>query len=66
MKKYAVFCKIDGVVFSETIECHNMLIRNGAYLFLSKDWWDDLSSYKNVIKSFPVNSTIVKKAEENK
>lgn len=60
MERFKVFTKFDGVSFHDEIECHSMIIKGGAYLFLSKEWRND-SSYNNIIKSYPVTFTIVER-----
>jgi len=64
MKKYKIFTRFEGVTLHDTIECNSIIIKDGAYLFLTKDWWDD-SSYVNIIKSYPVMFTVVERLIED-
>lgn len=61
---FKVFTRFDSVSITEEVECDSLIIKNGAYLFLTKDWWDD-SSYKNIIKAYPVTFTVIEQVIKN-
>jgi hypothetical protein len=62
--KYQIFTRFDGVSITETIECESMIIQNGAYLFLDGPW--GTFNHRNVITSYPVMFTILKRVDEIK
>ena len=61
--KFKVTTRIEGLNNDEVIECQSMMIKDGAYLFLNNDCWDE-DIYENVIIALPVNRTIVRRIIE--
>ena len=61
--KVRVICVLGTGVYDEVIECNSYFISGGAYIFLdvlSNGGWNSYD-YKDVIKTFPVDHTIVER-----
>ena len=61
--KVKIECKIDSNWYREEIECDSYFIKEGAYIFLDKNGWGTYE-YGNVIRTYPVMFTIVKRIDE--
>lgn len=62
--KVKIECRIEMKEYMELIECDSYFIRDGAYIFLDKRGWGTYE-YGNVIRTYPVMFTIVKRIDEN-
>jgi hypothetical protein len=60
--KVRIECKIDSTFHREEIECDSYFIKEGAYIFLGKKGFDTYE-YENVIRTYPVMFTIIKRID---
>ena len=61
--KVKIECKIDSNWYREEIECDSYFIKEGAYIFLDKGDFRTYD-YGNVIRTYPVMFTVVKRIDE--
>lgn len=55
MARYKVICKLDGNTYTQFIECREMTIDGGSYLF----WEGAYGETNRLMWAFPVSRTIV-------
>lgn len=59
--KYIITCCFPNHYYTDTIECREMTIKEGAYTF----WEGKYGEEYKIIASYPIRSTIVKRVKEN-